>query len=40
MESDEEAVESDGGDKQQVNRPEGGKPPVTGLLGGERPQPA
>jgi cell division protease FtsH len=28
-----------GGDKQQVIRPEGGKP-VTGLLGGERPQPA
>src|ERR1700677_3701842 len=30
----------DGGDKQQVIRPEGGKPPGTGLLGGERPQPA
>jgi cell division protease FtsH len=30
----------DGGEKQQVIRPEGGKPPVTGLLGGERPQPA
>jgi cell division protease FtsH len=29
-----------GGEKQQVIRPEGGKPPVTGLLGGERPQPA
>jgi cell division protease FtsH len=29
----------EGGDKQQVIRPEGGKP-VTGLLGGERPQPA
>jgi cell division protease FtsH len=29
----------DGGEKQQVIRPEGGKP-VTGLLGGERPQPA
>jgi len=29
----------DGGEKQQVLRPEGGKP-VTGLLGGERPQPA
>src|ERR1700685_445571 len=28
------------GEKQQVIRPEGGKPPVTGLLGGERPQPA
>ena len=28
-----------GGEKQQVIRPEGGKP-VTGLLGGERPQPA
>ena len=30
----------DGGDKQQVLRPEGGKPPLPGLLGGERPQPA
>jgi cell division protease FtsH len=30
----------EGGEKQQVIRPEGGKPPVTGLLGGERPQPA
>jgi cell division protease FtsH len=29
-----------GGENQQVIRPEGGKPPVTGLLGGERPQPA
>jgi cell division protease FtsH len=29
----------EGGEKQQVIRPEGGKP-VTGLLGGERPQPA
>ena len=29
----------EGGDKQQVIRPEGGKP-VTGLRGGERPQPA
>jgi cell division protease FtsH len=29
----------DGGDKQQVIRPEGGKP-LPGLLGGERPQPA
>ena len=28
------------GEKQQVIRPEGGKPPVPGLLGGERPQPA
>jgi cell division protease FtsH len=30
----------DGGEKQQVIRPEGGKLPGTGLLGGERPQPA
>ena len=29
-----------GGETQQVIRPEGGKPPMTGLLGGERPQPA
>jgi hypothetical protein len=29
----------DGGEKQQVIRPEGGKP-LPGLLGGERPQPA
>ena len=29
----------DGGDKQQVIRPDGGKP-LPGLLGGERPQPA
>jgi cell division protease FtsH len=29
----------EGGDKQQVIRPEGGKP-LPGLLGGERPQPA
>jgi cell division protease FtsH len=28
------------GEKQQVIRPEGGKPPVTGLLGGAPPQPA
>jgi hypothetical protein len=28
----------DGGEKQQVIRPEGGKPPLPGLLGG--PQPA
>jgi cell division protease FtsH len=30
----------DGGDKQQVIRPEGGGKPLPGLLGGERPQPA
>jgi hypothetical protein len=29
-----------GGEKQQVIRPEGGGKPVSGLLGGERPQPA
>ena len=29
----------EGGDKQQVIRPDGGKP-LPGLLGGERPQPA
>jgi cell division protease FtsH len=29
----------EGGEKQQVIRPEGGKP-ATGMLGGERPQPA
>jgi cell division protease FtsH len=30
----------DGGEKQQVIRPEGGGKPLPGLLGGERPQPA
>ena len=29
----------DGGEKQQVIRPDGGKPPLPGLLGGERRNP-
>jgi len=34
------ATPPDGGEKQQVVRPESGKPPLPGLLGGERPAPA